>query len=78
MKYLVLGIQDVNYVSKKTGKKVQGMNLHCMFKQKNVIGESVEKLYISSNIDSPIVKVGDEVDVFYNRFGSVDEVRLSK
>lgn len=78
MKYKVLGIQDVNFESKKTGKRVQGMNLHCTYEQKNVIGEAVEKLYISSNIDSPIVKVGDEVDVFYNRFGSVDEVRLSK
>lgn len=77
MKYKVLGIQDVDYVSAKTGKRVQGMNLHCTYEQKNVIGESVEKLYISSNIDGPIVKVGDNVDVFYNRFGSVEEVRLS-
>lgn len=76
MRYKVFGIQNVDYVSSKTGKNVQGTNLHCTYSQKNVDGEAVEKLYISSNIDSPIVSVGDEVDVFYNRYGGVDEVRL--
>ena len=76
MKYKVLGKQIVDYTSSKTGQRVQGINLHCMYSQKNVEGDAVEKLYVSSNVDSPIVNVGDEVDVFYNRFGSVEEVRL--
>ena len=78
MKYIVLGKQKVDYVSSKTGQRVQGENLHCKYLQKNVEGEAVEKLYISSNVNSPIVNVGDEIDVFYNRYGSVDEVRLVK
>jgi hypothetical protein len=76
MKYIVLGKQKVDYVSSKTGQRVQGENLHCKYLQKNVEGEAVEKLYISSNVNSPIVNVGDEIDVFYNRYGGVDEVRL--
>lgn len=76
MKYIVLGIQQVNYTSAKTGQKVQGENLHCKYTQKNVVGEAVEKIYVSSNIDSPVVSVGDEVEVFYNKFGRVEEIRL--
>lgn len=78
MKYIVLGKQKVDYTSKQTGQRVQGENLHCKYLQKNVEGEAVEKLYISSNVNSPIVNVGDEIDVFFNRYGSVDEVRLVK
>lgn len=76
MKYIVLGKQQVNYTSAKTGQKIKGENLHCKYVQKNVEGEAVEKIYISSNINSPVVSVGDEVEIFYNKFGGVEEVRL--
>ena len=78
MKYVVLGIQQVNYTSAKTGQRVQGESLHCKYTQKNVVGEAVEKIYVSSNINGPVVSVGDEVEIFYNKYGAVEEIRLVK
>ncbi len=45
MKVKVLGIQSVDYVSRKTGNPVKGVTLHSSFKDAQVEGESVSSIY---------------------------------
>lgn len=80
MKAKVMGIQAVDYVSRKTNKQVIGTTLHISYSSNNVNGEAVESVFISdrSNVSLADVKVGSLVDLSYNRWGSVDNLTLCK
>ena len=45
MKIKVIGKQKVDYISKKTGKHVEGTNLHSYFQDKNTEGYAVKAFY---------------------------------
>lgn len=77
MQYIVKGVQKVDYKNKE-GRQVTGTNLHCVYDMKSVEGEAVEKIYVSSKLECPIVKVGDIIDVTYNKFGSIESIGLIK
>lgn len=76
----VLGIQQLNYVSKKTGNPVVGVTLHCAFKDPEVTGECIERVFVSDNLNLRHVLdsiwPGDTIDVTYNRRGYVAGVSL--
>lgn len=76
--YKVLGIEIVDYVSKKTGNRVKGTKLHCVsdLEKDNLIGNEVESFYISEVIPLTDIDVGCTVNFFFNRFGSVSDVRV--
>lgn len=80
MMYKILGIENVDYESRKTGRRVRGTNLHCVRGDKpaNMVdGDAVERLYIKQDIDCSSLQVGDNIEVYYNRFGSVDSVQIA-
>lgn len=77
MKAKVLGIQDVDYISKKTGNPVRGTTLHCAFADPLVRGEAVNGIFVSDNLKLDClfsIKPGDEVDIEYNYRGYVCNV----
>lgn len=76
MNFHVIGIKVVDYVSRKTGKPVHGVELQCTYDDKRVSGSAVEKVYCSSNVEVSHVQIGDTVRILYNRFGSVDFVEV--
>lgn len=79
MKYEIIGIEPVDYVSKKTGNRVKATNLHCYDLNKDpdaVYGHAVERLYVRDTIDCSSLQLGDHINTFYNRWGNIDEVRL--
>ena len=77
----VVGLEKVDYVSNKSGKPVIGFRLHCLRNdQQRVEGNSVESFFISQrnpnyNLIGNTVVVGGEYNVFYNRFGDVEDIR---
>ena len=83
MKVKVIGIADVNYTSKKTNQLVQGKTLHCIRKAERAedIGELCDTIFISqkSNAYGQIakIKIGTEVNVYYNRYGAVDDIAVN-
>lgn len=81
MKAKVLGIQTVDYVSRKTGNPVKGVTLHCAFKDAQVVGEAVDGIFISDNLKLGSVSeihVGQMVDVSYNNRGYVCDLAICK
>lgn len=80
MKLKVLGTELIDYTSKKTGKPVKGISLHCAFKQQGVDGQAVESVFISDALDCyPVmcgVAPGSMVDVEYNRRGYVADASV--
>lgn len=75
-KYKVIGIEHRSYVSKKTGKNVEGYNLYLSQEvdDKNVVGVRCFSEWLSPEMYSDEIKVGLFVFLGYNRFGRVASV----
>lgn len=78
MKVKVVGIQRIDYTN-KAGRHVSGVNLHAMYADNRTDGYAVDKFYLASdfpNLDQ--VKVNSDVDVYFNQYGKVDFLVVSK
>ncbi|HIQ74105.1 MAG TPA: hypothetical protein IAA51_06800 [Candidatus Cottocaccamicrobium excrementipullorum] len=75
--YRILGIETVDYVSRKTGNRVQGTRLHLQdgTAYEDTMGNRVLSVYVKPAVNTADLALGDDVEVLYNRFGSVDDVR---
>lgn len=74
MKATVIGIQQVDYTSRKTGSPVKGYTLHVVNKDAQVDGYSVSNVFVSDNLGIPGVngiRPGTRIDVEYNNRGYV-------
>lgn len=71
--YKIVGIQNIDYVN-PAGKRITGVRLHCLFDSNRVEGSGVNQIYVSSKISTENFNIGDEIEVFYNRFGNVERV----
>lgn len=78
----IVGKQKVEYTSKKTQELVRGVSLHCLGTSNNVEGESVETIFVSARSamydEVSKMPIGTNIDVSYNRWGSVEDVRACK
>ena len=76
--YTVIGIEHRSYVSKKTGKNVEGYNLYLTQEpdDKNVMGVRCYSEWLSPEMYSDDIEVGSEVTLSYNRFGRVAAVSV--
>lgn len=72
-KFTVIGIEHRSYVSKKTGKNVEGYNLYLSQEvdDKNVLGVRCYSEWISLDLYYDEIEVGSLVSLGYNRFGRV-------
>lgn len=75
-KYTVIGIEHRSYVSKKTGKNVEGYNLYLTqeVNDKNLMGVRCYSEWLSPEMYSDDIDVGSVVSLGYNRFGRVASV----
>lgn len=81
MKVKVLGIQNVDYVSRKSGNPVKGVTLHASYKDSQVEGEAVNGIFISDNLGVAClseIRPGMTVNVEYNPRGYVSDVTICK
>ena len=78
MKVKVIGIEDVDYISKRTNQRVNGKRIHYVYDidEKKGFGQKAENSYVSAVICNGLA-VGDCIELFYNRFGSVSDIRLA-
>lgn len=77
-KFTVIGIEHRSYVSKKTGKNVEGYNLYLSQEvdDGNVIGVRCYSEWIAPELYSDDIEVGSAVFLSYNRFGRVAGVAV--
>lgn len=71
----LVGFQNIDY-EKKDGTRVTGVKLHITYEDENVDGEAADQIYVGSAVKIPVLKIGDEIDIRYNRFGRIDSVSL--
>lgn len=77
-KFSVIGIEHRSYVSKKTGKNVEGYNLYLTQEvdDKKVFGVRCFSEWLSPEMYSDEIEVGSVVSLGYNRFGRVASVTV--
>lgn len=77
-KFTVIGIEHRSYVSKKTGKNVEGYNLYLSQEvdDRNVMGVRCYSEWIGLELYSDDLEVGSVVSLSYNRFGRVAGVSV--
>lgn len=58
------------------GTPYSNVMVHCTYKDKNISGEGAIVYKVKSDLfaNNP-VKIGDEVEAMYNRYGNVTELR---
>lgn len=74
----VVGMRKFQYTSKKTGKIYPAANLFCTEERNNIIGVAAFNLFVKAELVPGDVQVGSEIACVYNRFGSVEEIRIVK
>lgn len=80
MKCKVMGIQNVNYTN-KANKKITGTTFHVTHPDSRVNGDMCENIFLSDRLQLDVinqVKLGDTIDVSYNRYGSIDSLSICK
>ncbi len=79
--YCIVGIETVDYTSKKTGREVKGTKLHLLCpvdeKDETIDGQRVEEVYVSEEIPVLGLNVGDSIDISYNKFGRVTKIEIA-
>ena len=76
---IVIGIQRNMQFKAQDGNLITGMNLFVTTEKNNVEGLACEKVFISGTKECfpelvKGLKVGDEVQLLYNRYGKVESV----
>lgn len=74
--YNCVGIERRQYVNKQ-GRNVSGYNLYFTYEKKGTDGLACFQEWCSDGVvqDSGIA-VGDTVEIFYNRYGKVESLRI--
>lgn len=78
--YTVVGIEHRSYLSKKTGKDVEGYNLYLTQEvdDKNLVGVRCFSQWLSPDLYSDDIQVGSGVVLNYNRFGRVSSIIVAE
>lgn len=77
----IVGVERIDYVSRKTGKAVKGYRFHCTDKIRNCDGLGVLSEFISEEVCNDFISehgvdiIGLEVDFVYNKFGNCVGIR---
>ena len=74
----VVGMRKFQYTSERPGKTYPAANLFCTEERNNVIGVAAFDLFVKAELVPGDVQIGSEIACVYNRFGSVEEIRIVK
>lgn len=66
----IIGIEKINYINKEK-KEINGTKLYLTDTKYGVLGLACEEVYLPGSIDTSKCEVGDDVTIYYNRFGNI-------
>lgn len=77
--YEVIGIEEVKYTSKTTNKEVHGRRLHLVSDfpdvKDNAQGNCAEQVFTACKSVND-VEVGNTIELYYNKYGNVEDLRI--
>lgn len=75
MIYRVLGRRDVSFYTKE-GNKIEGSQIFVSYDDSHTQGVATDRLFFSTRHNPYTIMVGDDIEVFYNRYGKVDSFKV--
>lgn len=74
--FTIIGIEEINYISKKTNRQVTGRRIHYTSDiTKDGQGLRAENDYVSDEIGANLY-VGDQIEIYYNRYGAISQIKV--
>lgn len=73
----VVGIRKTSFTAKDSGELIEGVNLYCLVppdKPGVMAGVMTERLFVTAAKLPPDIKLGDEITVFYNKYGKIEKI----
>lgn len=75
---LIMGKKAIKFTSKE-GNEISGVRFYYTYDLADVDGVATDSVFVSdAKLDGLDVKVGDEVEVLFNRYGKVAGIRFLK
>lgn len=74
----VVGMRKFQYTSKKTGNTYPAANLYCTEERNQVVGVAAFDLFVKADLVPGDLVIGSDISCVYNRYGSVEEIRIVK
>lgn len=75
MIFRVLGRREVSFVS-KDGAKIEGTQVFVSYDDTHVQGVATDRLFFSPRHNPSSIMVGDDLEVYYNRFGKIESFKI--
>lgn len=69
-----VGVRFGDRVSKTTGNTYKAANVYLTYKANNIDGVGTTEVFCKADSIQLDVNIGDEVNVFYNKYGKVDKI----
>ncbi len=73
----VIGYRRTSFRPQDGGQEISGVTLHLTEQRSGVEGLAVEHVFVSDRkLDGYFPQLGDDIRLFYNRYGKVDGVEM--
>lgn len=73
----LVGYRRSAFTAQDTGERISGYNLYLLGEEENVEGKMTERAFLSDKrLAGYIPRMGDEVELVYNRYGKISELRV--
>lgn len=70
----VIGIERVDF-NAPDGNRIVGTRLYLTCNKNRVVGKACESCFIKDSISTTGIEVGDQIEIFYNKYGKVSDVK---
>lgn len=70
----VVGMQVKDVVSKKTGRNYKAALIYVTYLSDKITGMGAMQIYTTTDFVPDNLQLGDDIQVYYNRFGSVESI----
>ena len=75
----IIGLKRSKFTPKDSDQEISGYTLYLTEEREDVQGYAADRVFVSDKKLGPYQPaVGDEVRIYYNRWGKVDEVQVKE
>lgn len=79
MRIEIVGIKDTKFKNRETGEVIEGQSVFFEYEDEKVNGLATDKCFLSkAKAIVPVPHLPVDADLYYNKYGKVDEIRINK
>lgn len=79
MNITIQGIKQTRFVNKETGETIEGQSVFFTYEDEKIIGLGTDKCFLTRSKEIvPVPALPCEANLYYNKYGKVDEILIRK